>query len=360
MKKIKIAIVGIGNCASSLIQGMYFYRNTTKKGSVVGLRYRSLGGYKPSDIKVVAAFDIDMRKVGKDVSEAIFAQPNNTAIFCSKIPLLRVPVFRGPTFDGLPAHMVEFPDESRFIESKENPVDVVAILKQTRPDFVVNYLPVGSQQATEHYANCCLEAGVSLINAIPVFIASNPAWVRLFKQKGLMVLGDDIKAQVGATILHRRLIDTFLKRGAKIDQTYQLNIGGNTDFLNMRNEARVELKRESKVSSIRTLFKGTGGKIYAGPSDYVSFLGDHKIAYIRVEGRIFGGLPVEAELRLSVEDSPNSAGMMIDLIRAAQCARKCGKAGTITELCAFAFKHPLVAVDDDKAEESFDRWVTCL
>lgn len=347
---IKIAIVGIGNCASSLIQGIYNYKNVNEDKCIGLLNYK-IGEYKPDDVSVVAAFDIDERKVGKDISEAIFEKPNNTKTFCKNVPPIGTKVIRGPTFDGFPKHMDNYDENIRFKESSEKPVDVVKILKETKPDILINYLPVGSQKATEYYVNCCLEAGVSLINAIPVFICSEDKFIKKFEEKGLVCVGDDIKAQLGATIVHRYLTNLFEKRGVKLNRTYQLNTGGNTDFLNMLERKRLDSKKISKTSAVQSQLKKPLNEmnIHIGPSDFVPWQKDNKICFIRMEGELFGGVPMNIDLRLSVEDSPNSAGVMIDAIRCTKLALDKNLKGYLKEISAFGFKHPKIQYTDDNA-----------
>jgi len=319
MTKIKIAIAGIGNCSSSLIQGIEYYQ---KKGieDAIGLMHWDLGGYKPHDIEVVAAFDIDKRKVGKEVSEAIFELPNCTTVFCKEVPKTGVKVQMGKILDGFSEHMKNYDDKYTFIVSDEKEASeeqVINILNESGAEIFLNYLPVGSEKATRFYADCALKSGVAFINNIPVFIASNPEWADKFKQKGLPIIGDDIKAQIGATITHRILADLFKKRGAKVEKTYQLNTGGNTDFLNMLNQDRLASKKVSKTEAVQSVLaeRLESENIHIGPSDYVPWQKDNKICFIRIEGKLFGDVPMNLELRLSVEDSPNSAGVSIDAIR---------------------------------------------
>jgi len=353
--EIKIAIVGVGNCASSLLQGIHFYKH--KK--TTGLLHDSIGGYRPSDIEIVAAFDIDERKVGKDVADAIFATPNNTKIFQQEIPLSGVKVLRGPTLDGYPKNFDGYDKNIRPIESSEDVVDVKGVLTQTRPDILINYLPVGSQKATEFYAQACIDARVSFINAIPVFICSDKNWASRFAERGLVCAGDDIKSQLGATIVHRVLSRLFEERGIKLKKTYQLNVGGNTDFLNMVEESRLFNKRISKTEAVQSQLSNPlkGENIHIGPSDFVEWLKDNKICYITMEGRGFGDLPITLDLKLSVEDSPNSAGVMIDVIRACKTALNNELRGFLDEISKFAFKHPQHQVDDDRAIKTFNDFI---
>lgn len=354
-KKIKIAIAGVGNCASSLVQGIYFYGDTRASG----LLHDAVGGYATSDIEVVAAFDIDERKVGKDLSEAIFAKPNNAKIFQRVIPRLGVEVLRGPTLDGYPSHFHNYDENIRPIESTKRPVNVETILEKTKPDLFINYLPVGSQKATEYYAKACIDAGVSFINAIPVFICSDAAWAGRFSKRGLVCAGDDIKSQIGATIVHRVLTKLLERRGVKLLRTYQLNVGGNTDFLNMIEESRLSNKRKSKTEAVQSQMQQPLAKenIHIGPSDFVEWLKDNKVCYIAMEAKGFGNMPLTIDIKLSVEDSPNSAGVMIDAIRACKIALDRGLKGCIDEVSSFGFKHPRKQISDDEAIEAFERFI---
>jgi len=352
-RSINVAIIGLGNCASSLIQGIYYY-GAEKDTDASGLMHEELGGYKPSDINIVAAYDIDERKVGKDVADALFEAPNCTTVFHQDIPNQGVTVKMGNILDGYSDHMAGYPDGRRFMPgeggqaSKE---DVVAEMKATGVDVMMNYLPVGSQKATEFYAECALEAGVAFVNNIPVFIASNPEWAARFEKAGIPIIGDDIKAQLGATIVHRVLTDLFAKRGVAMDRTYQLNTGGNTDFLNMKNQNRLESKKESKTEAVQSVAASRidDENIHVGPSDYVAWQNDNKVCFLRMEGRLFGDVPMNLELRLSVEDSPNSAGVAIDTIRCAKVALDRGQAGVIEGPSAYFCKHPPVQHTDDVA-----------
>ena len=353
MRKIKIAIIGIGNCTSSLVQGIEYYKNKNEKDAI-GLMHWNIGGYMPGDIEVVAAFDIDKRKVGKDVSEAIFELPNCTTIFCKDIPKAEVTVKMGKILDGFSDHMKNYDDKQTFVISDEQEAseeDVINVLKESGAEILINYLPVGSEEATKFYTKCALESGVAFINNIPVFIASNPEWAEKFKAKGLPIIGDDIKAQVGATITHRVLADLFNKRGAKIERTYQLNTGGNTDFLNMLNKDRLASKKVSKTEAVQSVLaeRLDGENIHIGPSDYVPWQKDNKICFIRIEGRLFGGVPMNLELRLSVEDSPNSGGVSIDAIRFCKLALERGQGGILYGPSAFLMKHPPRQFADDEA-----------
>lgn len=349
MAKIRIAIAGVGNCASSLVQGIAFYARDDH--DEIGLLHPRLGGYSVTDIEVVSAFDIDRRKVGRPLSDAIFAPPNNTKVFC-RPPAGQGPIVRmGPILDGVSEHFRDYPPEQRFEPADEPPVEVAAVLRESNAEILVNYLPVGSQRATEHYAQACLDAGVSLVNCIPVFIASEPSWARRFQERGIPIVGDDIKAQVGATITHRTLARLFQERGARIDATYQLNTGGNTDFLNMLNRERLSSKKISKTDAVQSQLDVPLPKdqVHIGPSDYIPFLKDNKVCFLRIEGRGFGGVPLHVELRLSVEDSPNSAGEVVDAIRACKLARDAGLSGPVEPACAWTMKHPPLQVDDREA-----------
>jgi myo-inositol-1-phosphate synthase len=319
MERIRVAVAGVGNCASSLVQGLEYYRGAG--GEVfAGLMHARIGDWGPSDIEIVAAFDIDRRKVGKRVEEAVFAKPNCTEVFQSVLPVSGVVVRMGPVLDGVAAHMADYPDDEAFRPAAEEPVDVVGVLEDANAEVLVCYMPVGSEQAVRHYARACLEARLAMVNCVPVFIASDPEWATKFRDAGLPVVGDDIKSQVGATIVHRTLTRLFGDRGVSLDRTYQLNTGGNTDFLNMKDLDRLKSKKTSKTESVQSQLdeRLDAVNIHIGPSDYVPWQDDNKVAFIRMEGRGFGDVPLELELRLSVQDSPNSAGVVIDAIRCAK------------------------------------------
>jgi myo-inositol-1-phosphate synthase len=361
MDPIKVAIIGVGNCASSLVQGIAHYSNGGSNDQI-GLMHWDLGGYRPKDIKVVTAFDVDTRKVGKDVAQAIFEKPNCTAVFCDHVPTSGTVVRMGKVLDGVSEHMANYHADRTFVtgnHAEPTKDDVVKALKESGAQVMMNYLPVGSQQATEFYAECALEAGVAFVNNIPVFIASNPVWANRFKQAGLPIIGDDIKAQVGATIVHRVLTDLFAKRGVKLDRTYQLNTGGNTDFLNMLNKARLASKKESKTEAVQSVaaMRLDDENIHVGPSDYVAWQNDNKVCFLRMEGQLFGGVPMNLELRLSVEDSPNSAGVAIDTIRAARLALDRGHAGIVDSASAYFCKHPPIQYTDDVAHEMLEAFI---
>lgn len=349
MAKIKIAIAGVGNCASSLVQGLEYYRKSNPE-DVIGLMHYDLGGYYLSDIEVVAAFDIDERKVGKDVSEAIFAPPNCTVIF-SPVPTLGVNVQMGPVLDGVASHMKEYPEDKTFKRSNAPPCDVAQELRKCKADMLINYMPVGSEKATAFYADAALEAGCGFINCMPVFIASNPEWARKFEEAGIPVVGDDIKSQLGATIVHRVLTRLFSERGIKLMRTYQLNTGGNTDFLNMLARERLKSKKISKTEAVQSQLDTPlhPDNIHIGPSDYVPWQKDNKICFLRMEGLMFGNVPLELELRLSVIDSPNSGGCSIDAIRSLKLAQDRGVAGPLLSISAYTMKHPPVQYPDSQA-----------
>lgn len=354
-KNINVAIIGVGNCASSLVQGIYYYGSKNAADSA-GLMHETLSGYHSRDVKVVAAFDIDKRKIGTDVSKAIFAKPNCTTVFHSDVPDMGVTVEMGKTLDGYSDHMENYADDRRFLPSdatEPSKAEIVKILKDRNVDVIMNYLPVGSQKATEFYAECALESGAAFVNNIPVFIASDPVWAKRFEDAGVPIIGDDIKAQLGATIVHRVLTDLFHKRGVPVDRTYQLNTGGNTDFLNMKNQARLESKKESKTEAVQSVAaeRLVDDNIHVGPSDYVAWQNDNKICFIRMEGRLFGDVPMNLELRLSVEDSPNSAGVAIDMIRCAKVALDRDIAGAVAAPSSFFCKHPPVQYTDEMAHQ---------
>lgn len=361
MGKIKIAVVGVGNCASSLIQGLYYYADKTEQESI-GLMHWEIGGFKPSDIEVVAAFDIDARKVGQEVNEAIFAEPNCTAIFCAKLPKSGVKVQMGKLLDGFSEHMKDRDDKFTFVLSDQpqsSKEQIIESIKATGAEIIINYLPVGSEEAAKFYAECALEANCGFINCIPVFIASNPDWAARFKAKNLPIIGDDIKAQLGATITHRVLTDLFRKRGVKLDRTYQINTGGNTDFLNMLNRSRLASKKISKTEAVQSV---TGDRmdpdnIHIGPSDYVPWQKDNKVCFLRMEGRMFGDVPLNIELRLSVEDSPNSAGVAIDSIRCCKVALMRGEGGILYGPSAYFKKHPPIQYTDDEAYQMTEDFI---
>jgi myo-inositol-1-phosphate synthase len=353
-KKIRVAIIGVGNCASSLVQGVQYYKAASEDQFVPGLMHTRLGGYHISDIEFTAAFDIDKNKVGKDLSEAIFVKPNNTIKF-SDVPNLGVPVMRGMTHDGLGKYL------SEVIEKAPGPTaDIVNILRETKTDLIINYLPVGSEMATKWYVEQALEAGVGFINCIPVFIAREEYWRKRFEDKGLPIIGDDIKSQVGATITHRVLTRLFRERGVKIDRTYQLNFGGNMDFYNMLERSRLESKKISKTNAVTSqLDYDLGeGNVHVGPSDYVPWLEDRKWCHIRIEGTTFGDVPLNMELKLEVWDSPNSAGVVIDAIRCLKLGLDNGLSGALEAPSSYFMKSPPVQYTDDEAHDAVEEFIT--
>lgn len=361
MKKIKIAIIGIGNCTSSLIQGIQYYKNNNSK-ECIGLMSWDIGGYKPYDIEVVAAFDIDKRKVGKDVSEAIFELPNCTTVLCNNIPKTGIKVQMGKILDGFADHMKNYDDKYTFVLSnKQEPSkeDIINILKESGAEILLNYLPVGSEKATKFYVECCLEAGLAFINNIPVFIASNPEWSEKFKQKNLPIIGDDVKSQLGATITHRVLSNLFQTRGIKLEKTYQLNTGGNTDFLNMLDRKRLKSKKISKTEAVQSVLtqRLENENIHVGPSDYVPWQKDNKVCFIRMEGKMFGNMPMNLELRLSVEDSPNSGGVVIDAIRCCKLALNRNIGGILYSASSYFSKHPSKQYTDDEAYKMVQEFI---
>jgi len=351
MGEIRVAIAGVGNCASSLVQGIEYYRNNGTK-EIIGLMNENLGGYRPQDLKFVVAFDIDKRKVGKDISEAIFANPNCTKTIYKNVPMFGAKVMMGPVLDGFATHMNEYSEDRRFVVSDEKPCDVVSELKKNKVDVLINYMPVGSEKAAKFYAEAALEAGVAFVNCMPVFIASDEEWAKKFEEKGIPIVGDDIKSQLGATIVHRVLTKLFQDRGVIVDRTYQLNTGGNTDFLNMLEKDRLKSKKISKTEAVQSQLDIPlqADNIHIGPSDYVPWLNDNKLCFLRLEGRGFGDIPLNLELRLSVEDSPNSAGVAIDAIRCAKLGldRKVG--GPLTSISSYTMKHPLIQYSDSEAK----------
>jgi myo-inositol-1-phosphate synthase len=353
VSKINVAIIGVGNCASSLVQGAHYYRNAKEDEFVPGLMHANLGGYHVSDINFVAAFDIDKNKVGKDLAQAIYTPPNNTYKFC-EVPLTGVKVHRGMTHDGLGKYL------SQIIQKAPGPTaDIVKILKESKTDVVINYLPVGSEEATKWYVEQVLEARSGFINCIPVFIAREKYWQQRFSELGLPVIGDDIKSQVGATITHRILARLFQDRGVKLERTYQLNFGGNTDFYNMLERERLESKKISKTNSVTSQldFELNPDDIHVGPSDYVPWLDDRKFCHIRMEGRTFGDVPLNMELKLEVWDSPNSAGVVIDAIRCCKLALDRGLDGALVAPSAYFMKSPPIQYTDGEAREMVEEFI---
>lgn len=362
MNEIRTAIIGVGNCASSLVQGRYYYADPACE--IPGLITREFAGYRVCDIQFVAAFDVDDRKVGRDLSEAIFAPPNCTTVFQRQIPRLDCPVQMGYVLDSIAPHNARYPESARFrplpnryASENEATSAIVGALRAARAQVVVNYLPVGSEENSRFYAECALEAGCALVNAVPVFLSRSHGG--RFKEAGLPILGDDIKSQVGATIIHRVLTKLFEDRGQPVRCTYQINVGGNTDFLNMLDRSRLESKKASKTEAVMSQ---TGehpipdGQLHIGPSDYVPWLRDNKVCFLRIEAEQFGGVPMSLELRLSVEDSPNSAGVIADAIRAAKTALDRRLAGPIVEASAYLFKSPVRQFDDSQAREMLRRF----
>jgi myo-inositol-1-phosphate synthase len=359
--KIRIAIAGVGNCASSLIQGIEYYKGLGDRhpDKSLGLMHYNLGGYKPADIDIVAAFDIDRRKVGRPLKEAVFAKPNCTKVFNKEIPDYPVTVKMGEILDGISQHMKDYPEERRFIAADKKPCDVAKILKQSGAELLLNYLPVGSEKATAFYAEACLKTGVSLVNCVPVFIASSRSWAKRFEERNIPIIGDDVKSQIGATIIHRMLTKLFIDRGVKIDNTYQLNVGGNTDFLNMLNHTRLKSKKISKTEAVQSQLTNplNADNIHIGPSDYIPWLNDNKVCFLRMEGRGFGNIPVNFELRLSVEDSPNSAGVVIDAIRCCRIARDRKTGGALVSPSAYFMKHPIKQFSDEQARNMLEEFI---
>jgi len=361
MDKIRIAIAGVGNCASSLIQGIYYYQGKNEKDAI-GLMNWDIGGYKPSDMEVVAAFDVDKRKVGRDVNDAIFSAPNCTTVFRRNLPATNCRVMMGRVLDGVSRHMRDYKSNQTFVladEPEPGKAKIVRVLKNSGAQILINYLPVGSEEASQFYAECALEADVAFINCMPVFIVSNSDWANRFKQRGLPIIGDDIKAQLGATITHRVLTDLFKKRGVKLEKTYQINTGGNTDFLNMLNRNRLKSKKVSKTEAVQAVSEGgiDEDNIHIGPSDYVPWQKDNKVCFLRMEGKLFGDIPMNIELRLSVEDSPNSAGVTIDAIRCCKLALERGEGGILEGPSAFFMKHPPQQFSDDEAYQMTQKFI---
>ena len=352
MSKIRVAIAGVGNCASSLVQGVEYYRNADPGESVPGLMHVSLGGYHVRDVEFVAAFDVDAAKVGLDLGKAIHAGQNNTVKF-AQVGELGIQVLRGPTFDGLGKYYRETIEESPAAA-----VDVVEVLRQTKADVFISYLPVGSEEAQKHYAQCAIDANVAFVNAIPVFIASDPKWAAKFEAAGVPIVGDDIKSQVGSTIVHRILTRLFEDRGLAVDRTYQLNFGGNMDFKNMLERERLESKKISKTQAVTSQLDEPlpSDDVHVGPSDHVPWLEDRKWAYIRIEGRNFGDVPLNLELKLEVWDSPNSAGVIIDAVRCAKLAKDRGIGGPLLGPSGYFMKSPPVQYTDDDAREMVERF----
>jgi myo-inositol-1-phosphate synthase len=353
MGSVRVAIVGVGNCASSLVQGVHYYKEADPASRVPGLMHVQFGPYHVRDVEFVAAFDVDAKKVGRDLAEAIGASENNTIKFCD-VPPTGVTVQRGPTMDGLGEYYQDI-----ITESDEDPADVVAALRDARVDVLVSYLPVGSEQADRFYAQCAIDARVAFVNALPVFIASDPAWAQKFTDAGVPIIGDDIKSQVGATITHRVMAKLFEDRGVELLRTYQLNFGGNMDFMNMLERKRLQSKKISKTQSVTSQIPHEMARadVHIGPSDHVPWLDDRKWAYVRLEGRSFGDTPLNLEYKLEVWDSPNSAGVIIDAIRAAKIARDRGIGGPLLSPSSYFMKSPPVQYSDDEARDAVDKFI---
>ena len=352
-KKVRVAIIGVGNCANALVQGIHYYQDAPDDAEIPGLMHATVGGYHVRDIEIVAAFDVVKGKVGKDLSEAMWAAPNNTIKF-TDVSHLGVPVHRGMTHDGIGKYV------SAVVEKAEGPTDdILGILKETKTDVIVNFLPVGSEMATKWYVEQALEAGCAFVNGIPVFIATSPYWSKRFEQAGLPVIGDDIKSQVGATITHRVLTNLFKDRGVHLDRTYQLNFGGNMDFYNMLERERLESKKISKTQAVTSQlpYDLGEGNVHVGPSDYVPWLEDRKWCHIRMEGRAFGDVPLQMEVKLEVWDSPNSAGVMIDAVRCAKLALDRGLSGALVEPSSYFMKSPPQQFPDDVARRLVEEYI---
>jgi myo-inositol-1-phosphate synthase len=361
-KSIRIAVVGVGNCSSALIQGIEFYRNRNQsdvKFRALGLMHLDLGGYKPWHIEVVAAFDIDRRKVGKSLKDALFAKPNCTQVIFPHLNDSPIRVSMGEVLDGVSEHMTNYPEDRTFLLANEKPCNVEKVLRDSGAEILVNYLPVGSDRATQFYAESCLNTGTSFVNCMPSFVVSDPERAKKFETKGIPAVGDDIKSQLGATIVHRALVKLFEDRGVRLDRTYQLNTGGNTDFLNMLNRSRLKSKKISKTEAVQSQLDDPlePENIHIGPCDYVPWQNDNKVCFIRMEGRGFGEIPLNLELRLSVEDSPNSGGMCIDAIRCCRIARDRGIAGPLLSISAYAMKHPPVQYPDHVARSMVEEFI---
>jgi myo-inositol-1-phosphate synthase len=358
MSRIRVAIAGVGNCANSLVQGIQYYRDNSDP-EISGLMHPSIGGFKPGDIDIVAAFDVDRRKVGRPLEEAIFAKPNCAMTIEKNLQPSGVTVQMGPVLDGIAPHMADYPDDEAIRAADAMPADVADALRRAGAEVLVCYMPVGAEQAVRHYAEAALAARCGFVNCVPVFIASDPAWAAKFREAGLPVVGDDIKSQLGATIVHRVLARLFGDRGVALARTYQLNTGGNTDFLNMLARDRLKSKKISKTESVQSQLdeRLESADIHIGPSDYVRWQGDNKVCFIRMEGRGFGGAPIELELRLSVQDSPNSAGVVIDAVRCARLALDRGIGGPLEAVSAYYMKSPPRQMRDSEAREACDAFI---
>jgi myo-inositol-1-phosphate synthase len=359
MKPIKVAVIGVGNCASSLVQGVAYYRSNN---SSQGLIHDRIGGYGASDVEFVMGVDVDARKVGKDIADAIFEAPNNTAVFQSEVPPTGAKVMMGRVSDGVASHMTGMGERGFILADQPDATQaqIVAALKATGAEVMLNFLPVGSQEATEFYMECALEAGVAVVNCMPVFIASRPEWEARFREKRLPIVGDDVKAQLGATIVHRVLSSLFGARGVNVDRTYQLNTGGNTDFMNMLDRQRLGSKKESKTEAVQAMLaqRLEDENIHVGPSDYVPWQKDNKLCFLRMEGNLWGNVPMNIELRLSVEDSPNSAAVVMDAIRCCKVALERGEGGALIGPSAYFCKHPPQQFNDDTAAQMVEEYIT--
>ncbi|WP_291526680.1 inositol-3-phosphate synthase [Bifidobacterium sp. UBA744] len=351
---IRVAIAGVGNCASSLVQGVEYYKDAKDDDKIPGIMHANFGGYRIRDVEFVTAFDVDAAKVGADLSEAIFASQNNTYKFCD-VPNLGVEVLRGPTGDGLGKYYREM-----ITESDAEPVDVAAVLREKKVDILISYLPVGSEQADKAYAQAALDAGCGFVNCLPVFIASDPEWAQKFRDAKLPIVGDDIKSQVGATITHRVMARLFEDRGVRLDRTYQLNVGGDMDFMNMLERSRLESKKISKTRAVTSVVPHDMDpkNVHIGPSDYVAWLNDRKFAFVRLEGTTFGDVPLNLEYKLEVWDSPNSAGVVIDALRACKIAMDRGLGGPVLSASAYFMKSPAVQHEDNEAKELVEKFIT--
>jgi myo-inositol-1-phosphate synthase len=362
MGKIRVAIIGVGNCASSLLQGIEYYRHmpAQDRQAAIGLMHYDLGGYRPEDVEVVCAFDIDARKVNRPVEEACFAPPNNTITIWRELPRYGVTVAMGEILDGVASHMANYDPLRTFVPAQEKPVDIERRLLESGAEIALCYLPVGSQKAVERYARACLETGISLLNCMPVFIVSDEKWSQEFAKRKIPVIGDDVKSQLGATILHRGIMKLFADRGIKVRHTYQLNTGGNTDFLNMLDRSRIGSKRTSKTEAVQSVLteRLPDQDVHIGPSDYVPWQNDNKVCFLRIEGEGFARIPIELELRMSVQDSPNSGGVVIDAIRCLKLARDRGIGGPLYSISAYTMKHPPRQIADDIARDRVEKFIT--
>ncbi len=362
MSKIRLAIVGVGNCASSLLQGLEHYKHASAEElkKPVGLMHYDLGGYRPDDLEVACAFDIDARKVGRPLEEACFALPNNTVAIWRDLPRFGVNVEMGEVHDGIAPHMSAYPPERSFVAANDPPVDIEQRLRESGAEVMLCYLPVGSQKAVERYARACLETGVSFLNCMPVFIVSDEKWAAEFTARKIPVVGDDVKSQLGSTILHRAIMKLFADRGIKLRHTYQLNTGGNTDFLNMLDRNRLGSKRKSKTEAVQSILpeRMPDIDVHIGPSDYVPWQNDNKVCFLRVEGEGFAGIPIELELRMSVQDSPNSGGVVIDAIRCLKLARNRKIGGPLYSIAAYTMKHPPRQIPDDIARDRVEKFIS--